>query len=294
MEILRRIILNNPHNILPEERYTNIIVDNRIEYLLIARKTRILWLLFLLIFVIGDEIYNVINNENKTLFYISYIRIILQVLQFVLMGMSAFYSDVISFSLQDSFKALKIEFLTLFVIMLPYYDIEKETSIEIFFYFISKFIPYLVLLFSTKNILENLCDIRIEYKKILYILYFIYVPIYIFITGISINITSFLEVEYKYEIYSFLYIMFVIFLISIYSKKYRNYIIIKYIDMILEIIWCVFALIILYWYGMFPVIKTLILQSIIRIYKFKILIQDFIIYTVENFEFSRETEIEMI
>jgi len=45
---------------------------------------------------------------------------------------------------------------------------------------------------------------------------------------------------------------------------------------------------------MFPVIKTLILQSIIRIYKFKILIHDFIIYTVENFEFSRETEIEMI
>jgi len=294
MEILKRIILNNPHNIRPQERYTNIIVDNRIENLLIARKTRILWLLFLLIFVIGDEIYNIIN-QHKIMFYISFIRITLQVFQFVLMGMSALYSNVISFSLQDSFNALKIEFLTLFVVMLPYYDIEKETSIEIFFYFMSKFIPYLVLLFSTKNILENLCDIRIEYKKILYILYFIYIPIYIFITGISINITSFLEVEYKYEIYSFLYIMFVIFLISIYSKKYRNYMIIKYINMILELVWCVFALIILYWYGMFPVIKTLILQSIIRIYKFKILIQDFIIYTVENFEFSRETELlEMI
>lgn len=293
MEIFRRIILNRAQNILPEETYTNIIVDNRIENLLIARKTRILWLLFLLIFVIGDEIYN-ISNQHKIMFYISFIRITLQVFQFALLGMSVFYSNVISFSLQDSFNALKIEFLSLFIVMIPYYDIEKETSLQIFFQFISKFIPYLVLLFSTKNILENLCDIRVEYRKILYILYFIYVPIYIFITGISINITSFLDFEYKYEIYSFLYLMFIIFLISIISKKYRNYSIVKYIDMILEILWCIFALIILYWYGMFPVIKTLLSQSIIRIYKFKILIQDFIIYTVENFEFSRETEIEIV
>jgi hypothetical protein len=293
MEIFRRIILNRAQNILPEETYTNIIVDNRIGNLLIARKTRILWLLFLLIFVIGDEIYNIIN-QHKIMFYISFIRITLQVFQFALLGMSVFYSNVISFSLQDSFNALKIEFLSLFIVMIPYYDIEKETSLQIFFQFISKFIPYLVLLFSTKNILENLCDIRVEYRKILYILYFIYVPIYIFITGISINITSFLDFEYKYEIYSFLYLMFIIFLISIISKKYRNYSIVKYIDMILEIVWCIFTLIILYWYGMFPVIKTLLSQSIIRIYKFKILIQDFIIYTVENFEFSRETEIEIV
>lgn len=293
MEIFRRIILNRAQNILPEETYTNIIVDNRIENLLIARKTRILWLLFLLIFVIGDEIYNIIN-QHKIMFYISLIRITLQVFQFALLGMSVFYSNVISFSLQDSFNALKIEFLSLFIVMIPYYDIEKETSLQIFFQFMSKFIPYLVLLFSTKNILENLCDIRVEYRKILYILYFIYVPIYIFITGISINITSFLDFEYKYEIYSFLYLMFIIFLISIISKNYRNYSIVKYIDMILEIVWCIFALIILYWYGMFPVIKTLLSQSIIRIYKFKILIQDFIIYTVENFEFSRETEIEIV
>jgi hypothetical protein len=294
MEVFTRILLNKAKNIKSEERYTSVFIDTRIESLLVARKTRIYWLLFLLIFVIVEDIYNITNIQIKTLFIISVIRLSLQVTQFIFLGISVYDSSVISLTLDDSFKALKLEFVSLFVVMIPYYDIEKENALNIFFSFISKFIPYLVLLFSTKNTLENLSDIRTDYRKILYILYFIYIPIYIFITGISVNITSFLDFEYKYEIYTFLYIMFFIFLFSIYSKKYRHYTIVKYIDTILEIVWCVFAIIIIYWYGLFPEVKDLILQSIIRIYKFKILIQDFIIYTVETFDFPDESDIEML
>ena len=294
METFTRILLNKAKNIKPEERYTSVFIDNRIESLLVARKTRIYWLLFLLIFVIVEDIYNITNIQIKTLFIISVIRLSLQVTQFIFLGISVYDSSFISLTLDDSFKALKLEFVSLFVVMIPYYDIEKENALNIFFSFISKFIPYLILLFSTKNTLENLSDIRTDYRKILYILYFIYIPIYIFITGISVNITSFLDFEYKYEIYTFLYIMFFIFLFSVYSKKYRHYTIIKYIDTIFEIVWCVFAIIIIYWYGLFPEVKNLILQSIIRIYKFKILIQDFIIYTVETFDFPHESHIEML
>ena len=294
MEVFTRILLNKAKNIKSEERYTSVFIDTRIESLLVARKTRIYWLLFLLIFVIVEDIYNITNIQIKTLFIISVIRLSLQVTQFIFLGISVYDSSVISLTLDDSFKALKLEFVSLFVVMIPYYDIEKENALNIFFSFISKFIPYLVLLFSTKNTLENLSDIRTDYRKILYILYFIYIPIYIFITGISVNITSFLDFEYKYEIYTFLYIMFFIFLFSVYSKKYTHYTIIKYIDTILEIVWCVFAIIIIYWYGLFPEVKDLILQSIIRIYKFKILIQDFIIYTVETFDFPDESDIEML
>lgn len=292
METLRRIFLNRTSSISEYEKVNNF--EDNIEYkyenLFIARKTRLKFLLFLLFGVLVNDICKVALSDKITFSVIFSVKIMFNIFQYLYICIALSVWKERKKTLFNSFAALVFEFLTLFIIIIPYYDLDTLNGISLFLETVSNLLPYLFLLFSTKSIIQQLTFLDNPiYSKLLSIVLFIYIPIYIFITGIVINLVSFIgsqSFEYKKETFILLYLMTIIFLYDALLNKYtpKNIYFIV-INTLLDYGWIVCAVLIINWVFIDPLqLLNIVFQASIRIYKFRILIQDFVIYIVEDFE----------
>ncbi len=122
-------------------------------------------------------------------------------------------------------------------------------------------------------------------------------------TALAINLNSLAGYTDRFRIYAFLYVMLLIFLYGLAMRKYKvngsngsNCSTNKLLDLfssLLEVIWVILALLVLTYFDILTDLIVILIRASIRIYKFRILIQDFIIYMIDTFEYGRLEEIEI-
>ena len=279
METLRRVVLNTTKTILPSEEYLNL--EQPYQSLMVARKIRVKLLLFFLLLSLSNNVYTIMSSYY-TYAIILGVKLGLQCCQFIfiLVSISDTNRDTV---FNNSCIAVFIEFLSLFTILIPYQIIDLENKVEVVVEILQGFIPYLIVLFSVKNVLEKLSNVNHNYEKVRNVILFISSPIYVFVSGIILNLSTFFDdKKYTYTIMSFIYVMLLIYIYTMFGNNTS-----------LEVIWCVMALLIIYWFGFLSRFTTIIIQACIRIFKFKILIQDFLIYVVGDWEHQPLIDIQL-
>jgi hypothetical protein len=165
--------------------------------------------------------------------------------------------------------ALYLELVSFVPIMSPFYDLDRDIV-----WCLTAIIPYFTIFYSLKSVLKNLSSIKEVYRHIYNILFVILLPFYILASGYIINIA--LSLKGDDCIRALILVNTLLVFVLCESLLFTN--------IMVEIAIIIACVILVSFYGIIGYLWPVIATTIIRVFKLKILIQDFIIYNVDEHE----------